>query len=68
GIPVISGASEATAAGNVMSQLKALGAYETNQEKCEILGASFGTKEYLPEETEAWKEAYEKINALRRYI
>lgn len=61
GIPVITGASEATAVGNVMSQLKALGAYQTNAEKCEILAASFGTKEYIPAEQEAWQEAYARF-------
>ena len=61
GIPVITGASEATAVGNVMSQLKALGAYQTNTEKCEILAASFGTREYMPKEQENWQEAYARF-------
>ena len=43
GIPVITGASEATAVGNVMEQLYALGAYKTRAEKCDILAASFET-------------------------
>lgn len=64
GIPVITGASEATAVGNVMSQFKAIGAYKTNAEKCDILAASFGTKEYLPKEQEAWQEAYERFSRL----
>ena len=58
GIPVITGASEATAVGNIMSQLKTLGAYKTNADKCEILAASFDTKEYMPENMEEWQEAY----------
>lgn len=57
-IPVITGAGEATAAGNVMSQLKALGAYRTKAEKCSILKASFETEEYMPEDSEQWQEAY----------
>jgi sugar (pentulose or hexulose) kinase len=60
-IPVVAGASEATAVGNVMSQLKALGAYRTREEKCEILAASFGTKEYLPQQKEEWQEAYARF-------
>lgn len=64
GIPVITGASEATAVGNVMSQLKALGAYHTREEKCEILAASFGTEEFLPKEQDAWQEAYERFRSL----
>ncbi len=65
GIPVIAGASEATAVGNVMAQLKALEAYQTPQEKCDILAASFGTKEYLPQDMEAWQEAYQRFLALQ---
>lgn len=64
GIPVIAGASEATAVGNVMSQFKALGVYHTKEEKCEILANSFGTKEYLPREQEAWQEAYGRFERL----
>ncbi|MCI8339624.1 MAG: rhamnulokinase [Lachnospiraceae bacterium] len=64
GIPVIAGASEATAVGNVMSQFKALGVYHTKEEKCEILANSFGTKEYLPLEQEAWQEAYGRFERL----
>lgn len=64
GIPVVTGASEATAVGNVMSQLKALGVYQSSAEKCEILAASFRQKEYLPQEQERWQEAYEKYSRL----
>ena len=64
GIPVITGASEATAVGNVMAQLKALGCYTTAQEKCDILGASFDTDTYLPKDSEAWAEAYERFEKL----
>lgn len=65
-IPVVTGASEATAVGNVMSQLKALGAYQTAEEKCEILSASFGSKEYLPKDMEQWREAYEKYKKITK--
>lgn len=64
GIPVITGASESTAVGNVMAQLKALGCYHTAQEKCDILAASFDTKEFMPKEQEAWAEAYARFEAL----
>lgn len=66
GIPVITGASEATAVGNVMEQLYALGAYQTREEKCDILAASFETGQYLPQDTDAWDEAYERFQALYR--
>lgn len=64
GIPVITGASEATAVGNVMEQLQALGAYETTEEKCRILSASFETKELLPQDQEAWEEGYARFSRL----
>lgn len=64
GIPVVTGASEATAAGNVMEQLQALGAYKTREEKCRILAASFETKELLPQEQEAWEEGYIRFSRL----
>ncbi len=61
GIPVITGAAEATAVGNVMEQFQALGAYKTREEKCNILAASFDTEEFLPQEQEAWQEGYERF-------
>ncbi len=64
GIPVITGASEATAVGNVMEQLYALGAYKTRAEKCDILAASFETAQYLPQDTGEWEEAYRRFNDL----
>lgn len=64
GIPVIAGTAEATAAGNIMAQLKALGMYNTDNEKSEILAASFETKAYYPKETEAWQEAYRVFESL----
>jgi sugar (pentulose or hexulose) kinase len=64
GIPVITGASEATAVGNVMEQLYALGAYRTREEKCNILAASFETGQYMPQEKEAWDKAYERFQNL----
>ena len=64
GIPVITGASEATAVGNIMEQLYALEAYRTREEKCNILAASFDTAEYLPQDTAVWDEAYQHFEQL----
>lgn len=66
GIPVITGASEATAVGNVIEQLYTLGAYQTREEKCRILAASFETGSYQPQDREAWSEAYERFQSLYR--
>lgn len=67
GIPVITGTSEATAVGNVMSQFKALGIYQSAEEKSEILARSFAQKTYLPEEEDAWKEAYGRFENICRH-
>ena len=64
GISVITGASEATAVGNIMEQLYALEAYRTREEKCNILAASFDTAEYLPQDTAVWDEAYQRFEQL----
>ncbi|MBO5484721.1 MAG: rhamnulokinase [Lachnospiraceae bacterium] len=64
GIPVITGASEATAVGNVMEQLQALGAYQTREEKCRILAASFETKEIMPQDRLEWDEGYLRFSSL----
>jgi len=63
-MPVITGTSEATAAGNIMAQLKALGEYSTDEEKTQILSASFDTVVYYPEDTGIWQEAYERFKLL----
>lgn len=68
GVPVITGASEATAVGNVMSQLKALGEYNTDDEKAEILSSSFETTEFYPQDTQMWQEAYEKFTKLYKLM
>lgn len=64
GIPVITGTTEATAVGNIMTQLRSLGCYKTVQEKCDILAASFETREILPEHTADWREAYARFEEL----
>lgn len=64
GIPVITGASEATAVGNVMEQLQALGAYQTREEKCRILAASFESKEIMPQDRQKWEDGYIRFSSL----
>jgi sugar (pentulose or hexulose) kinase len=60
GVPVITGASEATAAGNIMQQLKAVGEYNSEDDKSRILIDSFGSKVYEPCDTGLWEAAYDK--------
>lgn len=56
--PVTAGPVEATAVGNVMSQLIALKEVEDLQQAREVVKRSFPTEEHLPENTEQWDEAY----------
>lgn len=61
GIPVIAGPVEATAIGNVLVQLEALGEIHGNQDKCEVISRSFKQQTYLPEDTDFWAEGYERF-------
>ncbi|MBP7175046.1 MAG: rhamnulokinase [Thermoclostridium sp.] len=63
--PVTSGPIEATAIGNVMSQLIALKEVEDLQQAREIIKRSFPTGELLPEDMEQWDEAYSRYCAVR---
>lgn len=58
--PVTAGPIEATAIGNVMSQLIALKEVEDLQQAREIIKRSFPTEEYLPQDSEQWDEAYNR--------
>ena len=61
GIPVIAGPSEATAIGNIMIQAKAAGCVDSLQEMRQIIGESVQLDEFIPENTEEWKVAYDKF-------
>lgn len=59
GRPVIAGPVEATATGNIISQLIALGEIANLSEGRELVRRSFPVTEYSPSETAAWDNAYE---------
>jgi rhamnulokinase len=58
--PVICGPVEATAIGNLMVQAMALGEVKNQAEIRQIVKDSFPTEDYLPKDTDAWDEAYER--------
>lgn len=58
GIKVIAGPVEATAAGNVITQLEYFGKIRTRAERIEVINKSFEIKEYYPENTDIWEEQY----------
>jgi rhamnulokinase len=61
GIPVLAGPAEATAIGNIMIQAKAAGCVDSLQEMRGIIRESVLLDEYLPENAQAWSEAYHQF-------
>ena len=65
GIPVAAGPEEATAIGNLMMQLIAMGEVASLKEARQIVSASFELKRYEPcVDRAAWDEAYQRFCAL----
>ena len=64
GIPVCAGPEEATAIGNLLVQLMAMGEAKNLSDARAIVAASFTSKYYAPQNTDAWDEAYQTFCAL----
>jgi rhamnulokinase len=58
---VLAGPIEATATGNLMMQAVAAGDVGSIAEAREVIRRSFPVEEYLPQNTAAWDEAYERF-------
>ena len=65
GRKVIAGPSEATAIGNVMIQAMAAGVVSSLQEMRAIIHASIETEEFIPQDADAWEQAYQKFITLK---
>ena len=63
GKKVITGPIEATAAGNVLMQAKAIGQIKSLTELRKTVRNSFELKEYQPQNTQLWDQQYEKIKS-----
>lgn len=61
GIPVIAGPAEATALGNILLQLIALGDIKSIDEGRAVIRAQEQVKQYQPENADVWECAYEKF-------
>ena len=61
GKKVVTGPVEATAAGNVLMQAKAVGQVKSLKQIREIVRNSFELKEYLPEDAAVWEDEYKKF-------
>jgi sugar (pentulose or hexulose) kinase len=66
GVAVVAGPAEATALGNFMAQLMAVGEVGSLSEAREIVSRSFDTITYLPADVDAWNEAYGRFSAVAR--
>jgi len=58
---VVAGPVEATSLGNALMQLTALGKIKDLKEARKVVKNSFDTVEYMPENHELWKEAYDRF-------
>lgn len=63
-LPVTAGPIEATALGNIILQLKALGEISSVEEGRKIIARTEKTKKYMPEHTQQWDEAYERYKKI----
>ncbi len=61
GIPVVAGPAEATAIGNIMLQLIALGDIKDVDDGREIIRAQESVKQYNPQNTDGWEKAYQSF-------
>lgn len=60
GVPVLTGPTEATAIGNIMMQMKAIGKVNDIHEMRSLISRAVTLKVYIPEDVELWDEAYRK--------
>lgn len=61
GIPVVAGPTEATALGNILLQLIALGDIKDIDEGRALIRQQESVKEYTPADTDEWKKAYKNF-------
>ena len=63
-LPVCAGPEEATAIGNLLVQLMAVGDASNLSDARAIVAASFACKHYMPQNTSLWDEAYQTFCTL----
>lgn len=67
GVPVLAGPVEATAVGNIMMQMKAIGKVKDICEMREIISKAIPMVKYSPKNVEAWNVAYERYMTICKY-
>jgi sugar (pentulose or hexulose) kinase len=63
-LPVITGPAEATAVGNILIQLEALGELKGPDQRSDIIERSFASKTFTPYGKDKWEEAYARFKRL----
>ena len=64
GLPVMAGPEEATAIGNCMVQAMGLGVVKPMRDAIPLIREAFPIREYKPQDTARWNEAYKKFKAM----
>jgi rhamnulokinase len=64
GLPVVAGPTEATAIGNILIQAKTMKAVASLEEIRDMVGTSFATKTFEPQETAIWKIQLERFREI----
>jgi rhamnulokinase len=64
GRPVVAGPVEATAIGNILMQMLAMGAISSLEQGRQVVRNSFGTERFEPGDRSPWDEAYERFKKL----
>ncbi len=64
GLPVVAGPEEATAVGNIMVQALGLDILRSMEAALPIIRGSFPIKDYAPQDTASWNEAYETFTTV----
>ena len=64
GKTVSAGPVEATAVGNAMIQMKALGKLQNEKENAGIIQSSFDIIKYKPQDLELWDKMYQKYKII----
>lgn len=64
GVPVLTGPTEATAIGNIMMQMKAIGKVKDIQEMRALIAKAIELKRYEPQHQAEWDAAYERYKSI----
>lgn len=64
GIPVVAGPSEATAAGNILIQAKAMNVLHSLSDIRSMVSSSFDTKTYTPADSSTWEAQLDRFRSL----